>query len=247
MPTVQILLRDTPHYRRAAFERGLLRHGYTLTNSNPDVLLTWNLSGATEYHAKAVEAKGGTVLVAENAYIGKTHRGEQWFALAKHAHNGAGQWHVGSGRLAKLGIEPQPWKSGTHILICAQRGIGSQQMKSPPDWHGRTLRALRQMTSRPIKVREHPGIKPCTPIEEELQDAHCCVIWSSGCGVKALLQGVPVIYQAPHWICEGAASNSLADIENPPTPDRSESLERMAWAQWSVSEIEKGEPFACLL
>jgi hypothetical protein len=77
------------------------------------------------------------------------------------------------------------------------------------------------------------------------------VIWSSGAGVQALVAGIPVIYQAPHWICEGAADDALEVVERNPlgvTPiSREAALQRMAWAQWSLAEIASGEPFRRLL
>jgi hypothetical protein len=57
-------------------------------------------------------------------------------------------------------------------------------------------------------------------------------IWSSGSGVRALVEGIPVRYFAPHWICEGWRGN------------RVEALQRMAHGQWGFEEIATGEPFA---
>ena len=73
-----------------------------------------------------------------------------------------------------------------------------------------------------------------------------CYVWSSACGVKALTMGIPVVYAAPHWICAGAASRDLAAPLMDDTA-RQHALHRMAHAQWSVSEIESGEPFARIL
>jgi hypothetical protein len=248
-----VRLRRDPLYRREAFEHGLERAGYRVIDrghptSKRDFLCIWNRKPSDEAEASAWERAGGTVLVAENGYVGRDGEGRQNYALSAHAHNGAGWFPVGSeDRFAALGIEPQPWrKDGAHVLICAQRGIGSRQMASPPNWHIDAAKRLLRVGTRATRTRLHPGLAPpATTLEQDLAGAWACAIWSSGSGVKALLAGIPVFYDAPHWICEGAAVRGLDDIEHPLLSDvlRLEALKRMAHAQWSVAELETGEPF----
>ena len=71
--------------------------------------------------------------------------------------------------------------------------------------------------------------------------------WASGIAARALVLGVPVFYEAPAIVCAGACTRGLEGIESPRTPDRLPALERLAWAQWSVSEIARGLPFEYLL
>ncbi len=251
-------IRLQPHYRRDAFEQGLRKAGYRLVNSGrpggpEDVLIVWNKYGAAESMADTWERCGGTVLVCENGYAGRDSDGRQYYAIAAHGHNGSGWWPEGSeDRWAALNIHLQPWREPTatgHILVCGQRGIGSREMASPNGWHDHVAARLRKMTDRPIRIRPHPGNQPAkVPLEDDLRGAHACVIWSSGSGVKALISGVPVYFDAPRWICELGArrvaeyseSANLLDLARPAT------LGRMAWAQWSVAELESGEPFVRL-
>lgn len=234
--------------------------GYEVSTQPPhafkagDVFVTWNRYGYNHKVANAVEAVGGIVLVAENGYLGRDENEHQLYAIAKHGHNGSGAWHVGDGaRWAAMGIELRPWRTeGKHILVCGQRGIGSPTMASPPNWHDDVAARLRKITNRPVRVRPHPGNHaPKVPLADDLRDCWAVVIWSSGSGVQALVAGVPVIYQAPHWICERSASNRLEDIEATPDENRDIlrlwSMEYLAWAQWSVQEISTGEPFWKLL
>jgi hypothetical protein len=249
-----VKIRGEPHYRREAFCAGLRRVGYTVVergvpSGRQDFLVQWNRKLADEPEAHAWEASGGSVLVAENGYVGKDEQGRQNYALAVHAHNGAGWFPVGAeDRFSALGVAPKPWRSaGEHVLVCAQRGIGSAQMRSPAGWHEAARYKLRKTSTRRVQVRLHPGMAaPTTTLEQDLTGAWACVIWSSGSGVKALLSGIPVFYDAPHWICELAATQGLADLESPVLSDdlRLLALQRMAHAQWSVSELETGEPFA---
>lgn len=248
-----IRIRQDPHYRREAFEQGLQRAGYqVVTSGRPeskrDWLIIWNRKPSDEREAHDWEEAGGTVLVAENGYCGRDAEGRQNYALSAHAHNGAGWFPVGNeDRFAALNLTPAPWREqGEHILICAQRGIGSMQMRSPDGWHQSTNGRLSKITKRPIRVRLHPGNKvPAVPLETDLSGAWACAIWSSGSGVKALLAGVPVFYSAPHWICERAAKRELGEIETPLCDDerRLEALRYMAWGQHFVDELASGEPF----
>jgi hypothetical protein len=259
MPNAYCLVRDQPHYRRESFHAGLKAAGFKVHASQPtrgepgDVLVVWNKYGQFEQIAKQFERGGGLVLIAENGYLGQDRDGLQHYALAIDQHNGGGRWPQGDGsRFAALGLEPQPWRTGGQkLVIRGQRGIGSQLMASPPDWHGLAARALRSRTKRPIEIRPHPGSKAVTDKSHEqyLADAHALLIWSSSVGVKSLVMGVPVFYAAPHWICEGAARRGLDALEQPLRDDalRLAALERMAWAQWSVAELATGEPFVRLV
>lgn len=258
MPRAYCLIRKDPHYRRDAFLAGLARAGYTVSTNFPergapgDALVIWNRYGVYESAAERFEREGGAVLVAENGYIGKDENGHQLYALAKRGHNGSGKWpNGGPQRFERLDIALKPWRhGGDHILICGQRGIGSRSMASPMEWHNSVARRLREVTKRRIVIRLHPedqnlrGAKQ-PPLEEQWRSAWAVVVWSSCSGVKALIDGLPVIYDAPHWICASAAGR-VPSIENPPMLDREAALQRMAWAQWTVAEIASGEPFSML-
>jgi hypothetical protein len=71
------------------------------------------------------------------------------------------------------------------------------------------------------------------------------VVWSSSAGVHALLEGIPTFCEAPFWIAKEAAAGG--SIDAPVMPERAPVFERLAWAQWTLQEIENGEPFRRLL
>ncbi len=249
-------IRQQPWYRRDAFEQGLRHAGYSLVQSGhpesrDDLLVIWNRYGAFASMADAWERQGGAVLVCENGYIGKDEQDRQYYAIAVHGHNGSGWFPVGADdRFSKLALDVKDWRaSGAHILVCGQRGIGTPQMASPPNWHDETARTLRRMTERPVRVRTHPGNhSPTVPLSDDLANSFACHIWSSGSGVQALISGIPVFYDAPHWICEDGAIKSNGNFCEPLCDDskRSAALSKMAWGQRSVSEIESGEPFVTI-
>jgi hypothetical protein len=187
----------------------------------------------------------GVPLVAENGYLDGP--GGPYVALAVGGHNGAGQSPAGSQeRWERLAIDLKPWrKDGGHILVCPSRGLGLNPM--PADWTEKTVAALRKLTKREIRVRAHPGNwKPkaeqhAASLERDLEGAWATVIWASAAGLKSLINGVPVICTAPHWICAAAAGHRLEDIESPPMPDRLPAFYKLASAQWTLDEIASGE------
>ena len=228
-----------------AFAKGLKAAGYAVTGSTPknaDLTVVWN--GSSSRGLKIA----GTVLVAENGYLGRGY-----CALAVGGHNGAGTWPAGGPeRFRALGLALRPWRvTGEHVLVCGSRGLGLD--RQPDGWVERTVEILRRHTDRPIQVRPHPGNwkrlpeHPDVSLARDLSGAWACVIWASTAGVKALLAGIPVIRCAPHWIAAGAAGNRLEAIESPPMPDRLPVFERLAWAQWTLDELASGEPFRLML
>lgn len=254
-----LLIRDQPHYRREAFAAGLKAVGYRPEFRDPppgpagsDLLVTWNRYGYQEGVADRFEAAGGTVIVAENGYLDPDRHGaRRWYALALGGHNGQGRWSIGTPerwpRIApQLGAELKPWRAtGDHVLVCPNRPFGRRGHVMPADWAEKAAQRLRQATKRPVRIRPHPNNdKPAIEIEKDLRDCHAMAIWSSSAGVKALLAGIPVLCDAPAWILKGATSRNLAA---PELPDRAPSFERLAWAQWHVEEIARGEPFRRLL
>lgn len=254
MSTAVIKVRKEPYYRREAIETGLKRLGYTIDNdgvfpqSKRDTLVLWNRKAGIEDNAATLwEQRGGSVIVMENGYLQKVDK--TMYAVSVHGHNGSGWFPVGDeDRFSKLGFEVKPWRpvAGGHWLVCGQRGIGSPTMASPPQWAEKTAKSLSSIC-HPVRLRQHPGNHaPKVSLLDDLKGAMSCVIWSSGSGVRALVEGVPVLQYAPHWICEKAASRSPINMAWSDA-SRQEALHCMAHGQWSVDEIASGEPFARIL
>ncbi len=263
MPTAFSILPDRfADGRHETIERGLRAAGWCIERgfANPptahDVLVTWTVHrGFKETSARAFEAAGGRVIVCEEAYI-HTVRGERHFALALHDHNGAGRWPAGGPeRWESFGIELKPWcANGRHILVREQRGIGSSKMASPPLWHDNAAARLKDVTTRPVVFRAHPKsrmypdlARDQPPLDDALAGCHAVVTWASGLACQALINGVPAFVEAPRHVLDGACNRNIKAIDHPRLPDRRPAFERLAWAQWSVAEIARGEPFRHLL
>lgn len=268
-PRAYVLTKRTVSDRLEAFLTGLAAAGYDPSDREPrqpvrsgDVIVSWNRKRSMDDLCARFQAAGGTVVVTENGYAGADETGRQYYALARHDHNGAGSWCSGGPeRWRALALPIEPWRhSADHILILPNRGIG-QPWSQPPGgergevWAATVARELGHITRRPVRIRSHPGHwkrlpeHPDVSLARDLADCWAAVIWCSSAGVKALLAGVPVIRMARHWICAEAAGTDLASIETPFMDDaaRLSALERMAWAQFSLAEISSGLPFRLLL
>ena len=269
MPRAWCMIREQPNYRREAFCNGLQAAGFKLRGGEPaqdvaadDVLVTWNRYGHFEVAANDFERRGGRVVVAENGYLGANGttpkfdvaagdvRPGHYYALALDGHNGSGRWPSYDGsRWRALGIELQPWRErGDHVLVCPQRGIGPNRQAQHPAWPQDVTLRVKGLTTRPVRVRPHPGLGPGdVPIESDLENCWAMVTWASGAGIHALVAGVPVIFEARHWILADAAGRDIKAIESPALPDRLPAFQRLACAQWTVAEIASGEAFLRLL
>ena len=257
-PTAYCLVRDRPPYRQDAFHAALRRLGFKLgkisaaTRPDPrDLLVIWNRYGVGDRLAKLFERDGARVLVAENGYL--PMRGtKKAFALALNHHNGAGAWpRADHPRAHLLDVELRPWRPHTpELLVLPQRGIGPSGVAMPRAWPDDVRRRLNLATRQRVRIRRHPGTdRPTSPtLEEDLEGAGACVTWGSGAALKALVAGVPVFHEFKRWIGAPASTFGIAKTTEPARPDnREQLLERVAWAQWSVEELETGEPLARLL
>ena len=198
--------------------------------------------------AEACEWRGGIVVVCEESYTRRLVPGAR-IAMALGGHNGSGRWFPGGPeRFESLGLALRAWrKTGSEILICASRGMGSETMREPRGWAEDVQKRLRKLTRRPLRLRRHPGKAPATPLCEDIERVWAVVVWASNCATEALTQGVPVFYEAPHIVTAGAAECDLASIEQPSFPDRRPVFEQLAWAQWTLEEVAAGAAFRHLL
>lgn len=244
MKRVLNLLRESSAYRRDSFNRGLAVHGFKAREfTDPtadDLLLIWNRYGQSDALAKQFEAVGAMVLVVENGYLGRNFLDDVWYAISIGHHNGAGRWPKGPAkRWDSLGVKLAPWrKNGSETVIMAQRGIGEPGVGMPNGW----VQSVARETG--ARVRQHPGIYECIPLEEDLAHAESVITWGSGGALKALVMGIPVQYDFPQWIGARAASRIGEPLFR---GDRLAMFRRLAHAMWRLGEIEDGTAFERIL
>ena len=173
------------------------------------------------------------------------------------------QWH---------GVELKPWREGgrgQHILILCQRPKGWNMFGNDQDqWLDKIIDKIRKHEpKRPIVVRMHPGdgsrfkqiekiqkrygkrilISTQDNIRDDLINCWCTVGYNSTPNVVAAIEGVPGYIEDPkHSWAADVAFTDISQILNPPMPDRSEWIHKIANIHWSNDEVRTGQLWAAI-
>jgi len=174
------------------------------------------------------------------------------------------QWH-------NVGLKP--WRTGLHgqhILILCQRPKGWNMFGNDQDyWLDKTIDKIRKLDrKRPILVRMHPGdgtrfkqiekiqkrhsgnrvtISTNDNIRDDLINCWCTVGYNSTPNVVAAIEGVPCYVEDPqHSWASDVAFADLNLIVDPPMPDRSEWVHKIANIHWSNDEVRAGQLWAAI-
>lgn len=167
------------------------------------------------------------------------------------------------------GVHAQPWRTtGKHVMIFCQRPHGWNMMGTDQEaWLDSIIAQIRTHSQRPIMVRMHPGdgtrfdaiqrlqkkygrtisISQHASIREALVNCWCTVGYNSTPNVVANIEGVPGWVQDPDnsWAAD-VAFQDLAQLENPPLPDRSNWLNKIANIHWSNQEVKSGKLWSAI-
>lgn len=168
----------------------------------------------------------------------------------------------------------KPWRQGNdqqHILIFCQRPRGWNMFGNDQDaWLQRTIARIRRIEPRrPIVVRMHPGdgarqiqidkikqlycakdkvtVSTSNNIRDDLKNCWCTVGYNSTPNVVAVIEGVPAYIEDPaHSWATDVAFNDLKMIKDPPMPDRSEWIHKIANIHWSNEEVRTGQLWSAI-
>lgn len=142
-------------------------------------------------------------------------------------------------RWRSLGVDLQPWRrTGRTVVVCPiARAIGAFYGIDPHLWLAAVTRELARHTDRPVVVKPKDSEEDLSTV---LKDAWCLVAYNSNAAVEAVIQGVPVIVLGPS-AAEPVARHRLCDVERPIYPDREPWLHALAYQQWQLTEIRRGE------
>lgn len=161
------------------------------------------------------------------------------------------------------GVTLKSWRSqGNHILLLCQRPKGWNMFaESQNAWIDNTIAKIRQHTQRPIRIRMHPGdgnreamiakikqqyhntvtLSSASNIREDLVDCWAAVGYNSTPNVVSAIEGVPVYVEDPiHSWASDIAFKDISLIENPPLPDRTDWITKIANIHWSNTEVQQG-------
>ena len=165
-------------------------------------------------------------------------------------------------------VSLKPWRThGSHILILCQRPKGFNMFTDQEVWLDKIINKIRKYSSRPIMIRMHPGdgsrfkqiekiqkkygtsvtISEHENIRDALVNCWCTVGLNSTPNVVAAIEGVPGYIEDTtcSW-ATGIAFTDLAQIENPPMPDRSAWATKIANIHWSNAEVRSGQLWSAI-
>ena len=193
-------------------------------------------------------------IILETGYINRGDGPDNHYAAGWNGLNGRADFRnqaCPADRAQKLGVELNSWRQGANIVLCGQvPWDAAVDFTDHKDWLQKAARAIFLRTDRPVIFRPHPKAKlppiegtvySTRPLEQDLEDAYCCVTFNSNSGVEAVLSGVPTLTFDEGAMAWGVTGHKWDDIENPPKPDRAQWLNNLCYTQWTPAEMRDGE------
>lgn len=174
-------------------------------------------------------------------------------------------------RLEGMNVHWKGWCNDPqgHILIALQLpGDASLRGQDINEWAFDTVKRLRQVTERPIRVRNHPlisdrgfeshgplamrllqsGYKNITlsdgaevPWTQDLEGAYCTVTYTSGLAIDSILAGIPTIACNPGNFAYDISTNFVEEIDQLRCVDKKmiqDWLQQLSVCQWSREEMQ---------
>ena len=142
-------------------------------------------------------------------------------------------------RWKRLGISLRPWrKSGRSVVVCPlSAAIGHFFGIDTHRWLEATINEIQLYTDRPVLIKAKDSE---VSLRETLLDAWCLVAHTSNAATEALVEGIPVFVLGPA-ASKPMGLSDLTKVETPVYPDREPWLNALAYQQWDLSEIRRGE------
>jgi hypothetical protein len=210
-----------------------------------DIPIVWGVLRGSDRIISRARAQDLYFFYVDHAYFNRGHG--KTYRIARNAYEAGRIRLCPDDRLKALGLDVQPWrKSGREIIVCPPTEY-FMHAHGCADWLETTMAHLRQVTDRPIIVREKPQPdEEAVPLPQALQTAHALVTHSSNVAIEAACLGTPVFVSAASAAAP-IGRTSLADIESPIWPDRQPWLAHLAYNQFSFEEIENGTAWRLML
>jgi hypothetical protein len=248
-----------------AIHQGLTVHGVDCDKRPTDPLTEYDFAlcwgGRQDERLRDLGWKG-PVLYAEVGYISPaikqfTTHDEYCAARYSHVSFSWNDWHgqgddylpesLPSDRWDALGVEMQPWRlqPDGEIVILGQAKYDI--MAIPPGKHHAEnenyLHSARKFYGEGVSVRfrPHPHYTGYTSPKLILDCAAArrVITYSSTSAIETVLAGIPTQVVSPYSMAYPMACHDFDEPEI--TPDREMWANRLAYAQWTLPELESGE------
>jgi hypothetical protein len=258
----------------SAFAKSIEKSGHTtvINNMDADVAVIWSMlwTGRMQSNKKIWEyyrSKNKPVVILE---VGALNRNVLWKISVNSIDNTGyyGPINNTESRKNKLKIFEKPWKQSQNIIIACQNPNSQLWNKMPSNetWVNGIISEIRKYSDRPIIVRNHPrnhirlnrkDVILQTPkkiltsydsfdFENSLKSAWAIINYNSNPGVISAINGTPIFVHTTS-LAFPVGNLSFSNINHPLTPDRSQWLNDIAYTEWTIDEIESGEPLDRLL
>lgn len=246
-----------------ALREGLRRHGVTSTIVHShgavrsDTVACWGWR-----QGQVHRDRGRDVLVLERGYLGDRFA---WTSVGWNGLNGRARFaqrdDAGERFRQNFGHLVQPWRiGGEYVLIVGQvpgdAALGGRDLS---EWYTRQAKRAAGLYGLPVRFRPHPlaarrngpstipGAETMTGVlHDALRGAALVVSYNSNTGVEAIVAGRPTVAVDEGSMVHGIALVDLPTSLDVPEPDRMSRLQRMAWAQYTLAEIESGDAWAAV-
>lgn len=166
------------------------------------------------------------------------------------------RWHLNSFQMQEIRAVPDdrwtqnptpvwPWaRTGRHIVV-AEPSETYERFHGIEGWTARTVKALNELTDRPLLLRNKEMQRSGRKLHEDLAGAHCLVTHGSNAAVEAVIMGCPVFVH-PDSAASLVGRCDLGQIEAPIYPDRQPWLNSLAYSQFNEAELVDGSLWSML-
>jgi len=240
--------------------------GYTVEQDSmdADAAIIWSVlwSGRMVENKKVYEhyrAQDKPVIVVD---VGALYRGETWKIAINHINRLGYYGHTENldmDRPRKLGISLAVNLSRNPAILIAAQHRHSLQLanQNHEEWVMEQVRAIRQVSDRPIVIRPHPrsplhldDLDKTITVEKPQKiadtydsynmhfDYHAVVNYCSGPGIQAAISGTRPIVGT--YSLALPVSVAIGDLDQPYDTDRDQWLVEICHTEYTVKEIEQG-------
>lgn len=249
-----------------AMLNSLRSSGHTVEQDSmgADAAIIWSVlwSGRMTENKKVYEhyrAQDKPVIVVD---VGALYRGETWKIAINHINRLGYYGHTENldmDRPRKLGISLAiNFSRNPAILIAAQHRHSLQLAnQNHEEWVMEQVRAIRQVSTRPIVIRPHPrsplhldDLDKTITVEKPQKiadtydsynmhfDYHAVVNYCSGTGIQAAISGTRPIVGT--YSLALPVSVAIEDLDRPYEVDRDQWMVEICHTEYTVKEIEQG-------
>lgn len=250
---------------------GLKKLGHDIVENDEELAVIWSVlwSGRMQNNAKVYASSKKRNIPVMIVEVGNLKRNITW-RLCLDNINGEGKFanvnELDASRIKKLGVflkEPK-LNRGSNILIACQhqKSLQWQGLPSTEAWVRETVNNIRKYTDRKIIVRPHPrnmfnlSLSDVTleypkKINSTYDDfdinynVHAVINHNSGPAVQAAIDGTPIVCHSSSLAYP--VSDLLENIEKIHLPQREEWFLNLCHTEWTLPEIESGEPIRKIL